>query len=136
MNKKISPMFPLGCVLFPEAILPLHIFEERYRVMVEEIMDTDRSFGVVLIERGNEVGGGEIRKEIGTLAEIIDSKKFIDGRSLLVTRGVRRVKVDSWWKTHLIPRQRFRFWTTRLILLMTLGSGRNLSLTCEECLLF
>ena len=80
MNKKISPMFPLGCVLFPEAILPLHVFEERYRVMVEEIMDTDRSFGVVLIERGNEVGGGEIRKEIGTLAEIIDSKKFIDGR--------------------------------------------------------
>ena len=75
MNKKISPMFPLGCVLFPEAILPLHVFEERYRVMVEEIMDTDRSFGVVLIERGNEVGGGEIRKEIGTLAEIIDSKK-------------------------------------------------------------
>ncbi len=50
MNKKISPMFPLGCVLFPEAILPLHVFEERYRVMVEEIMDTDRSFGVVLID--------------------------------------------------------------------------------------
>ena len=94
-------MFPLGCVLFPEAILPLHVFEERYRVMVEEIMDTDRSFGVVLIERGNEVGGGEIRKEIGTLAEIIDSKKFIDGRSLLVTRGVRRVQVDSLSLIHI-----------------------------------
>ena len=109
MSKKISPMFPLGCVLFPEAILPLHVFEERYRVMVEEIMDTDRSFGVVLIERGNEVGGGEIRKEIGTLAKIIDSKKFIDGRSLLVTRGVRRVQVDSWLEDSPYPKAEISF---------------------------
>ena len=57
MKTKILPMFPLNLVLFPEGILPLHIFEERYRVMVEEVMETDRCFGVVLIERGYEVGG-------------------------------------------------------------------------------
>ena len=45
-------MFPLNLVLFPGQILPLHIFEDRYRLMVKEIIDKDREFGVVLIERG------------------------------------------------------------------------------------
>ena len=52
-------MFPLNLVLFPGQILPLHIFEDRYRMMVEEIIDKEREFGVVLIERGSEVGGGD-----------------------------------------------------------------------------
>ena len=50
------PMFPLGSVLFPELGLPLRVFEPRYRQMVVDCLDTDRSFGVVLIERGSEVG--------------------------------------------------------------------------------
>ena len=54
-------MFPLGTVLFPHAPLPLHIFEPRYRALVQECIDGDGEFGVVLIERGFEVGGGDTR---------------------------------------------------------------------------
>ena len=55
------PMFPLGCVLFPHAHLPLHVFEPRYRTLTRDCLRTDREFGVVLIERGSEVGGGDSR---------------------------------------------------------------------------
>ncbi len=62
---RIMPMFPLGTVLFPYALLPLHVFEPRYRVMIRHVMDSDHEFGVVLIERGSEVGGGDVRFDIG-----------------------------------------------------------------------
>jgi len=52
-ESRILPMFPLGTVLFPYALLPLHVFEPRYRVMIRHVMDDDRQFGVVLIERGS-----------------------------------------------------------------------------------
>ena len=109
MKTKILPMFPLNLVLFPEGILPLHIFEERYRVMVEEVMKTDRCFGVILIERGYEVGGGDTRKTVGTLAEIVDSKKSIDGRWILITRGVRRIKAINWLDDSPYPRAEVEF---------------------------
>ena len=51
------PMFPLGTVLIPGAVLPLHIFEPRYREMAQFCIDNGSNFGVVLIERGQEVGG-------------------------------------------------------------------------------
>ncbi len=53
------PMFPLSAVLFPHASMPLHVFEPRYRELIRECLDGDRRFGVVLIERGSEVGGGD-----------------------------------------------------------------------------
>ena len=65
------PMFPLGTVLFPYAVLPLHVFEPRYRVMTRRCLDGDREFGVVLIERGSEVGGGDVRFGVGTIARIV-----------------------------------------------------------------
>ena len=55
------PMFPLGTVLFPYAVLPLHVFEPRYRALTEHCLAGDGCFGVVLIERGSEVGGGDTR---------------------------------------------------------------------------
>src|SRR4051812_26706984 len=58
---KPLPMFPLGTVLFPHAVLPLHVFEPRYRALVETCLHSDGRFGVVLIERGYEVGGGDAR---------------------------------------------------------------------------
>src|SRR5665213_2195919 len=57
----IMPMFPLSSVLFPGAALPLRIFEDRYRHLVADVMTGDRAFGVVLIARGSEVGGGDAR---------------------------------------------------------------------------
>ena len=59
------PMFPLGTVLLPGGILPLHVFEDRYRELTEYCLGNQTSFGVVLIERGHEVGGGDVRASVG-----------------------------------------------------------------------
>ena len=70
MATRRLPMFPLGTVLFPSGVLPLRIFEPRYRKMLEDLLLGSREFGVVLIERGSEVGGGEVRSGIGTMARV------------------------------------------------------------------
>ncbi|MDQ1521904.1 MAG: ATP-dependent Lon protease [Actinomycetota bacterium] len=89
-------MFPLGTVLFPYASLPLHVFEPRYRVMVRECLRNDHEFGVVLIERGSEVGGGDARFDVGTLARIVRATELDDGRYALMAVGVRRLRVEQW----------------------------------------
>ena len=90
------PMFPLGTVLFPHALLPLHVFEPRYRLMTRRAMQSDQQFGVVLIERGSEVGGGDVRFDVGTLARILQANELPDGRFALVTVGLRRIRVERW----------------------------------------
>jgi Lon protease-like protein len=97
-------MFPLGGVLFPHGILPLHVFESRYRSMMEECLADDGTFGVVLIERGSEVGGGDVRFGIGTLARIVQAGRFDDGRFAVVTVGVQRVRVEGWLPDDPYPR--------------------------------
>ena len=89
-------MFPLGTVLFPYAVLPLHVFEPRYRLMTEHCLAGDASFGVVLIERGSEVGGGDTRFDVGTVARIVRAGRLADGRYVLATVGVRRLRVREW----------------------------------------
>ena len=83
-------MFPLGTVLFPNAELPLHVFEPRYRELAETCLRGDGRFGVVLIERGREVGGGDSRFSVGTVARIVEAARTPDGRYLLATEGVER----------------------------------------------
>ncbi|MEY2476809.1 MAG: ATP-dependent Lon protease [Actinomycetota bacterium] len=90
------PMFPLGTVLFPYGALPLHVFEARYRALMEDCLRGNREFGVVLIERGGEVGGGDSRFGIGTVARIVEAAKFPDGRWALITIGDRRVRIRTW----------------------------------------
>ena len=109
MGDRTIPMFPLSLVLFPGQILPLHVFEDRYRTMVEEIIDKDREFGVVLIERGSEIGGGDTRKSVGTLAEIIDSEKSNDGRWLIITKGTKRIETSRWLEDSPYPRAEVSF---------------------------
>ena len=75
-------MFPLGTVLFPGALLPLHIFEERYRQLVKDCLADEPEFGVVLIDRGHEVGGGDVRREVGTV-RAHPGGRGAAGRSLL-----------------------------------------------------
>ncbi len=87
------PLFPLRTVLFPGMPLPLRIFEERYRVMVRELLETGSEFGVLLIREGNEVGGGARPYEVGTLARIEESVETPDGRYMLDTRGTRRFRL-------------------------------------------
>lgn len=89
-------MFPLGSVLFPGQVLPLHVFEERYQAMIRHCVRTDQPFGVVLIERGSEVGGGDVRSDVGTLATIVRAHEFRPGHWSVAAVGTRRVRVDRW----------------------------------------
>ena len=68
-------MFPLGSVLLPGVVMPLHIFEPRYRALARRCLEGDRRFGVVLIERGSEVGGGDVRCGVGTRAEVVAGRR-------------------------------------------------------------
>lgn len=95
----VTAMFPLGTVLLPGAVLPLHVFESRYRQMMHDLMSDTSSppqFGVVLIERGHEVGGGEARNAVGTLAQIADVRTTPDGRWGVIAVGRQRFRVNSW----------------------------------------
>lgn len=98
------PMFPLGTVLLPHMVLPLHIFEPRYRELIRDVLDGDREFGVTLISRGHEVGGGDQRSDVGTVARVLQAEELEDGRWLVVSVGVRRVTVQRWLDDRPYPR--------------------------------
>jgi Lon protease-like protein len=76
--------------------MPLHVFETRYRVMLRECLETDRRFGVVLIERGSEVGGGDQRSSLGTVGVVVAAAALPDGRWLIEVQGESRIRVLSW----------------------------------------
>ena len=103
------PMFPLGSVLFPHAPLPLHVFEERYQRLVLDCLGTDRRFGVVLIERGFEVGGGDQRFATGTVADIVESAQLGGGRWALICVGGDRFEVEEWLPDDPYPQARVRW---------------------------
>ena len=98
------PMFPLGSVLFPGMPIQLRVFEQRYLIMLDQMLrGGSAEFGVVLIERGQEVGGGEQRFGYGTVAEIT-SLGAQQGFVGLVATGVRRIRVDAWLPEDPYPR--------------------------------
>lgn len=97
-------MFPLGSVLFPSLVLPLHVFEERYRTLMRRVLDGDHEFGVCLIERGSEVGGGDFRSGVGTVATVQEAAELPDGRWAVVTVGTRRIRVERWLDDDPYPR--------------------------------
>jgi len=89
-------MFPLGSVLFPHMPLPLRVFEPRYLAMLADILkDEPSEFGVVLIERGQEVGGGDVRVATGTLARVSDLDTA-DEAVLMIAQGAARFEVREW----------------------------------------
>src|SRR2546427_5367817 len=92
---ELLPLFPLGSVLFPGALLPLHIFEPRYRLLIRRSVERERPFGIVLIRSGAEVGPAAVPHAIGTEARIVAVSRLADGRSYIVTRGERRFAVDA-----------------------------------------
>ncbi|SBS74922.1 LON peptidase substrate-binding domain-containing protein [uncultured Microbacterium sp.] len=90
------PMFPLGSVLFPYTPLPLRVFEPRYLTMLGRLLDAEEpTFGVVLIERGHEAGGGDQRSSIGTLARLLEISTGDDDMYALAV-GTERITVDRW----------------------------------------
>ncbi len=103
-------MFPLGSVLLPSVYLPLHVFEDRYQALVQDCLDGSGEFGVVLIERGSEVGGGDTRTPVGTVARIIEAARFDDGRWALGTVGTRRIRVIDWLHDAPYPRAEVEDW--------------------------
>ncbi|TFC93845.1 peptidase S16 [Cryobacterium sp. TMT3-29-2] len=89
-------MFPLGSVLFPYMPLQLRVFEDRYLVMLSRILKEEPAeFGVVLIERGQEVGGGERRFRYGTVAQITELEAS-EGFVGVTAQGERRIEVVDW----------------------------------------
>jgi uncharacterized protein len=106
----VLPMFPLGSVLVPGMLLPLHVFEPRYRRLVTDCLAGDREFGVVLIERGSEVGGGDVRTDAGTVARILRVAELPDGRFALGAVGQRRVRVERWLEDDPYPRAEVVDW--------------------------
>lgn len=103
-------MFPLGSVLVPSAGLPLHVFEPRYRQLVQDCLAGSREFGVVLIDRGSEVGGGDARTDIGTVAHIAEAIELPDGRWAVVAVGMRRLRVTAWLPDDPYPQAEIDDW--------------------------
>lgn len=95
----VMAMFPLGSVLLPGGVLPLHVFEPRYRQLVIDCLADDSGppeFGVTLIERGWEVGGDDDRVDVGVAARMVDVQALPDGRYAVVAIGTRRIRVNAW----------------------------------------
>ena len=88
------PLFPLNAVLFPNATMPLQIFEERYKLMLEACLKADSQFGVVLIRSGPEVGGDAVPHAVGTVARILQVNRVKEGRSFVSIVGGRRFEIE------------------------------------------
>jgi Lon protease-like protein len=93
------PLFPLNTVLFPYASVQLHVFEERYRELVQDCLTEDRPFGIVLIRSGEEVGGQADPYMVGTAVRIVKVHTYDDGRMDIQVRGERRFRIREFDET-------------------------------------
>ena len=101
MPTELLPLFPLNTVLFPSMVLPLHIFEERYKLMINNCLAQDKPFGVVLIYSGSEIGDSAIPHPVGTVARIANWEWLPDGRMNILTAGDRRFRIVDFSKPEL-----------------------------------
>lgn len=94
-------LFPLNTVLFPGAVLNLHVFEERYRRLIAECLDANEAFGVVLIRDGQEAGDPDVHPhDVGTTAEISEVTPLPAGRFYISTTGGRRFRIERIVSRH------------------------------------
>jgi Lon protease-like protein len=110
----VMPMFPLGMVLLPGGVLPLNVFEDRYLQMFREILADDLNppeFGVALITKGREAGGGDERAMVATSARILDMQATADGRYVLAAVGTDRLRVNAWLPDDPYPIADVDIWT-------------------------
>lgn len=108
-------MFPLNSVLLPRQVLMLQVFEPRYLEMMSGCLEGDRRFGVVLIERGSEVGGGDVRTDVGVVAEIVSHQELAGGsggggRLGVLAVGHSRLRVSRWLDDDPFPRAEVEPW--------------------------
>ena len=105
-------MFPLQSALLPDEDLPMQIFEPRYTALVRDCMrDETPRFGVVLISHGREVGGGEMRCDVGTVARITECVDLAgSGRFVLRCRTGERIRVCEWLPDDPYPHAMVQAW--------------------------
>jgi len=94
-------LFPLNTVLFPGAVLNLHVFESRYKQLISECLEGGEPFGVALIREGDEAGDPDVMPhEVGTTAEIAGVTPLEQGRYFINTVGRRRFRIE-----HVVQRE-------------------------------
>ena len=98
------PMFPLSSVIFPESLFTLRVFEPRYLELVKECVMTGRGFGVCLIAKGHEVGGGDERYDYGTVSEILQAVEIGSGQLAISCVGRKRFRVLRWLEDSPYPK--------------------------------
>jgi uncharacterized protein len=98
------PIIPINSVLFPGAPTTLYIHEQRYREMLEEVVEGDGYFGVALLRAGREVGGPSIPHDIGTIAHISEATKLPDGSSMVLAQGGPRFRIRAILSTMPVVR--------------------------------
>lgn len=95
------PVFPLNTVLFPGVVAPLHIFEDRYRALIRDLLriaePRDRVFGVIAIREGYEVGerGRQSLHRVGTLVQVTEVERYDDGRFDIEVAGRQRLVIEE-----------------------------------------
>lgn len=98
MTQSRLPIFPLGTVLFPNGLLPLHIFEEQYRRMLRDSQNNDPAFVIALARGAAEPGSAPLPRGVGTACRISGVTPRPDGRSDIVVTGRFRVRIgDLEW---------------------------------------
>ncbi|MCC6165665.1 MAG: LON peptidase substrate-binding domain-containing protein [Caldilineaceae bacterium] len=94
------PIFPLNVVLFPGMMLPLHIFEPRYREMIDRCVEERIPFGVTLIREGHEVGGPAKPHPIGTAARVTRVEHTPEGHLNIMAAGTQRFRILELVRSH------------------------------------
>lgn len=111
LTGKPLPMFPLQSAQLPGDVLPLRIFEPRYARLVQDCLAADEPvFGVVLISRGMEVGGGDVRSDVGALARIVEYLQTGYGEYELIASIGERIRVTRWLPDDPYPRADVEPW--------------------------
>ena len=89
------PIMPMNSVLYPGTPTTLYVHEERYREMLQDVVDGDGYFGVALLRAGKEVGGPSIPHDIGTIARVSEVAKLPDGSSIVLAMGGPRFRIRA-----------------------------------------
>jgi len=110
-NMNTLPLFPLNTVLFPGQLLPLHIFEARYRQMIGECLQHSTPFGVVLLREGEEAGDDAVVPyDVGTTAHIVQAERLADGRMNIICVGHSRFRITQTRRDRPYLRGDIDFW--------------------------
>jgi uncharacterized protein len=108
---QLHAMFPLGNAVLPGEVLPLRIFEPRYRKLLVDCLEANVGFGTVLIDRGSEVGGGDVRRDIGVLCRFVRIEPQLDGSFIVLALGVGRIRVVRWLDDDPYPHALIEAWS-------------------------